>query len=701
MKGRLIKFLAIALIFVAIIFVPMLLEENSSQNNKINKETSPSDSLFYTYDVHGNLYEAFFDEEEKVYYLFLSSETDASNVVINSKEEIKNASCGKIENQKITGAFNNNGDFVEVETTEGEYKVKFMQSSLPSMYIDLEKVSLEDIHKDKSAVYSGNSVYIYDKNRKNNLSIPNSVEIKGRGNSSWTEYEKKSYQIKFSEAVSVLGMEREKTWLLLANASDDSLMRNSLVYSMASEMDMAFVPDYQYVDLWVDGEYRGTFLVCEKVEIGENRLNLKNGYGAIFEHDEAFYQEEAYSFLFKPAQRHFTLKDINTKRESVIENAIGYFSDSLYEFVNYLYSTPSSQITISELSKLIDVDSFCKYYLINEFTQNRESFATSFYWYQDGKNDVLHLGPIWDYDTCIGNDSALYTDYYATNHLIFRYLMASEEFYQRTLEIYEEYKELFVSLPAFTEEIYEEIKLSADMNYIRWDVLGKPGPKDGALDFASSFEDSVAFVNTWLKNRAEVFEIQKTNTVSSVVSEDCSEMVISFEDLNKYQSVKFAVWSSEGGQDDLRLYSASKEDGFWVSKVDLANHKYAGVYRISVYCNDELDAFATGYNYVQVDWGENYALSAEVSDDRYLNISLDDSMLYSVVYFAVWSDENAQDDLVWYAAERSEDSLWKYKVDLKDHIGEGLYHIHAYTNVSGEEKFLDNVTATVYFKTDN
>ena len=148
MKGRLIKFLAIALIFVAVIFVPMLLKENSSQNNKINKETSPSDSLFYTYDVHGNLYEAFFDEEEKIYYLFLSSETEASNVVINSKEEIKNTSCGKIENQKITGAFNNNGDFVEIETTKGEYKVKFMQSCLPSMYIDLEKVSLEDIHKD-------------------------------------------------------------------------------------------------------------------------------------------------------------------------------------------------------------------------------------------------------------------------------------------------------------------------------------------------------------------------------------------------------------------------------------------------------------------------------------------------------------------------------------------------------------------------
>ena len=127
---------------------------------------------------------------------------------------------------------------------------------------------------------------------------------------------------------------------------------------------------------------------------------------------------------------------------------------------------------------MIDVKSFAKYYLINEYVLNRESFATSFYWYKDGPDDVIHLGPIWDFDTCIGNDGVEFTENYGDEHILFRHLLASPEFYQLTQELYEQYKPLLENMSRDADAVKAYIEGSAEMNYIRWDTLGTTNPKN-------------------------------------------------------------------------------------------------------------------------------------------------------------------------------------------------------------------------------
>ena len=668
----------------------------------VSKELAEEGVLCYTYDSNGNLIKGYYDSQEDIWYLFLTSSQKISDTEVYFTEDILSSECGTADTDadKIKGAFSDSGDMAKVTMEDGSVKnIAVMQSDLPSVYIDLKNTTFDEIHSDKDKKHAGNSVYITSAGGEYDLTVRGSVEIKGRGNSSWLEYEKKAYQIKFTTKTSVLGMEKAKKWVLLANASDDSMMRTKLVYNMAEKLDMGFVADLEYVDLWIEGEYRGTFLLGEKVETNSARLGLENEYGALFEHDEAFWEEEDYRLYSKMLQRHFVLKDIVTEEVPVIADAMVDFESAVDEFTSYLYSTPSSEVTLEKLSTMIDIDSFIKYFLVNEYTQNRESFATSFYWYKDGFKDVIHLGPIWDFDTCMGNDGALYTEYYGSAHVMFRYLFAVPEFYSRAQEIYEQYKVVFTSMAEDVDAIKEEIADSAEMNYIRWRVLGTANPKKDAVDFYPTFDKAVEAVKNWLTGRAETFTVNRTNVVTSRISEGCYEMDITYETDSEYGIVKFVVWSLADGQDDMTWYDAQKqEDGTWTFTVNLADHASSGIYRIDVYGDGIKNAVATGYNYVDTICEQRYDLTAVVAEDcTAMELIFKDSGLCKDVSFAVWSDEGAQDDIKWYNAEKNSDGLWHYTVNLRRHETAGTYYIHAYTSDGDGRKLIDSTTAEVAF----
>ena len=556
----------------------------------------------YTYDDQGRIINGYWSENEEMWYLFLTSTQNVLDVQLYCTEEIVGTSAGTLAQNVVMGGFRASEDKVELILSDGTMQtIVVLQSTLPCVYIDLAQAELADIHNDKDQKFDYNSLYISDPAGAWNLVAEDSVQIKGRGNSTWTLSEKRGYQISFEQETSVLGMSKAKKWILLANAFDDSMMRSQLVYTMAEKMEMDFVPSFEYVDLWIDGEYRGLYMLGEKVEIGTSRLDLKQPTGALFEHDEFFYMGEKNWFLSKKMNRHFTLKEIVEKREQVIQAAITNFEFEVDELIQYLYETPSEDVTLLKLSRMIDVDSFIQYFLINEYSLNREAFVVSFFWYKDGLDDVLHLGPVWDFDTCMGNDGELYTaDYGEKNHELFRYLLAAPAFYERTLELLEEYWEHLSSMTDDVETISEEIARSAKMNYIRWDVLGKPNPK-GGTDFARSFDEAVDILEQWLRGREGGFQVTHSKVAASVVSDDCKTMTVFLQLEEECESVRIALWSFENGQDDLNWYLASKEEvGTWRCRINLERHNCAGVYYYHIYADNQQSPIATGRNYVEI-----------------------------------------------------------------------------------------------------
>ena len=379
-------------------------------------------------------------------------------------------------------------------------------------------------------------------------------------------------------------MPAAKKWILLANACDDSLMRNYLAFHLAKETNAVDAPDSAFVDLWINGDYRGTYLIAEKNEIGKERVELKDPMGGLFERDSIFYTEEDYWFQDELFQDIYVVKETVNEDPETAMNTMKLFQDRLYDLERFLSSdqVDPENISLENLETLIDTGSFAGFYLINEYMLNRESISSSFYSYLDGEGDVLHLGPLWDFDTCAGNEfsedsSAMY---YIHRDTLFSELLRCRSFRNYVNEIYETNKDYFMLLPKLCEETGNYLEHSASMNYIRWNCLGSAHAKG---EFHTTYAEAVQSLAQWLENRSRHFEVPGPY-LYTVVSAEGKSMNITLNTTDTYKKVRFPVWSMENGQNDLIWYDAKKQSRrVWSCTINTADHQMSGTYNIHAY----------------------------------------------------------------------------------------------------------------------
>ena len=635
-------------------------------------------------------------EKDGVWYLFLPQDESPADTVLSFSGSVTAASAGTLDRDSgtLTGAFADR-DRVTLTLEGGRTEtVCLRQSSLPSLRLTLNGTTLDQIHQDKDVKYPGNDLVLTDGDDV----LTGTVEIKGRGNSTWREYAKKPYQIKFSKKTSVLGMPAAKKWILLANASDDSMIRTRLVYDAAEQMDFPFVTEYQYVDLWIDGQYLGVYLLGEKAEIGKGRLNLQDPAGAMFELDNGFATDEDHYFFEGRLNSYFALKEIVEEDDEHIQQAMTNFQTAMTRLTTALTSQGWENLSLSQLNEMIDVDSLARYYLMNEYVLNGESFFTSFFWYQDGASDVLHVGPLWDFDTCMGNKNEKVTDYNASStSVLMKKMLNIPAFYQRVQELYTRYKPVLTGMAGQVDGLRDEIGVSADLNYLRWNTLGAANPKPGGTPFAPTYDEALSRVRTWLTGRANAFTpTVRPQQLGYYFNASRTVMYLTYSAPSQ-TSLRFAVWGEQDGQNDLHWYQARKQNGRWVAEVPLINHQETGTYMVHVYNQNGLPQGLLDHGTVVVDnlvQPEKPALKAALSaDGRYLNLTLTGGSGLSQVWFPTWSEKNGQDDLQWYEAKKQADGSWTYSVALSRHNTTGTYIIHAYGN--NKKNLVAHTTVTV------
>ena len=373
------------------------MQQEINQNNEQNIEEEFS---IYTF-INENRINPYIKDGN--YYLFLPKSANLTNIIINYTGNIKSVSNAKFDEttKQITCQLKDESKFM-ITLEDGQTKnIVIMKSDVPAIFVNLnDGATIQTVNSgSKDTKYLGSLNVTGCDDSKNNIS-QDGIEFKGRGNTSW-EMDKKSYQIKLNKKTNFLGIgnSNEKKWVLIANYQDPTLLKNKIMNDLCVNSGLATSPNSAFADLYVNGDYIGNYLVCDKIEIGSQRVSLEDNKGLLMELDNAYYYQEDYYFTSKKGN-HYTVKEaVADGNDKVIKDSMNSFKKALDAFEDELYSSNPSW---EKITKMIDIESFAKYYLVNEFAENTDSYYSSCYLYKDGDNDVIHMGPTWDYDAAFG-----------------------------------------------------------------------------------------------------------------------------------------------------------------------------------------------------------------------------------------------------------------------------------------------------------
>ncbi len=367
-----------------------------------------------------------------------------------------------------------------------------------TLYLSTQSGSMEYIHEEKGNAERG-SIRLYD--AEGVLNYSGSLKsVRGRGNSTWDVHEKKPYSLDLTEDGDLLGMGAAKDWLLLADALDASSMRNKIVLDYAARVDINYVPECRWTEVYLNGEYAGLYLLTEKVEADPQRVDLGPDGSLVCMDRDSRIEADTDPYFVTDSRQYLQI------RQSA---DIGALERKFQAMENALTGEDGWQ-------EYIDLDSWVKKYMIEELFGSYDAGFQSqyFYCYDTAGDGKIYAGPVWDFDSSLGNPEVWSLNSpqglfawrpeaafgYATPW--FHNLYGKDGFRQR---LKEEFKTVF--LPALDEMLTKHIDeyetalaRPFDRNRIRWNVK-TDGLRDEAAYIADYLKERAAFLTRlWVED---------------------------------------------------------------------------------------------------------------------------------------------------------------------------------------------------------
>lgn len=328
-----------------------------------------------------------------------------------------------------------------------------------------------------------------------------------RGNFSRT-FPKRPYRIKFDAKQNVLDAPaKAKKWTLINNYGDKTLMRNLLAFHLSRILEMPYTPYGTAVDVFLNGEYKGCYQLCDQIQVHKKRVNitemtpednsgeaLTGGY--LIEVDA--YADQEVSWFTSDYYTRVTIKspdedEITTQQKNYIRN---HYSKMERSWRTYL-----------------DIDTYLRHFIVGEMSGNTDTYW-SVYMYKQRGDDKIYTGPVWDFDLAFENDNRTYP---INNHSQWVFQYGSYEGYMRTLtnniindsnakakliSIWDKARHNGLdeeSLLAYVDDLSQQLNRSQELNFTRWPIMNEYIHQNPVI--WGSYQAEVNNVKNYIRNR--------------------------------------------------------------------------------------------------------------------------------------------------------------------------------------------------------
>ena len=436
---------------------------------------------------------------------------------------------------KINGAEATSGvtvvDFknpVHVETVWGSYEPRNytasivcpqINASLPILRIDADApITSKDYYVKARLEIVGNGItaglWSYSMEK---------IEIRLRGNATMG-LPKKPYRIKFPAKYSPLGLNHamERSWVLLANDCDKSLIRNAVAFQISRILQTGasyrkFAPCTQFVDVYMNGQYDGNYHLTDQVEIGKGRADVQSlkasdagnaskiSGGYLIEID-GFANSEPLRFT-SPKGMKVSIKYPDS--DDYAPEQVKWIGDFFTKAENALFSSDFKH-PVNGWRKHIDAASWVDYCITNELSGNSDAWWST-YMSKERNVDYFVAGPVWDFDIAFNNDNRISN---ATLRLMaeaahdpktwINRFMQDETFKAAIKARWNEKKSELFKINDYIDRLVEQINMSQQANFRRWSIyqqsLGHAGPAP------SSYEEAIRILKKYFNDRYEFLD---------------------------------------------------------------------------------------------------------------------------------------------------------------------------------------------------
>ncbi|MGN1247851.1 MAG: CotH kinase family protein [Paludibacteraceae bacterium] len=308
---------------------------------------------------------------------------------------------------------------------------------------------------------------------------PLPLQIKGRGNWTWSGFDKKPYRLKLDKKASLMGLKANKHFALLAHADDNhGFLRNTVGFWLSEQIGMAWTPKQRPVEVVLNGDYVGLYFLTELIRVDNDRVNITEQSDLCTNVDSVTggWLVEIDNYDSDP---HIQITEgdgqriiFTYKSPEVLSSAQEQFLTKEMTRINQLvYGDKNSD----ELWQYLDIDALARFFIVQELTDNYESFHGSCYLYRDmGSNEKWYFGPVWDFGSAFNYDKTRPFYEGREHHNTWAPQLAQfPAFRKRVQEIWSElYYGNYDAVYTYTSDFVQHITSAARKDAERWQSKG-------------------------------------------------------------------------------------------------------------------------------------------------------------------------------------------------------------------------------------